>query len=194
MIIKSIAETDTEILKSILTLYVKQDAFDLDPTYSKGNFYKEILKPKYRFDLYPQTLDCKKADCRELPLEDKSVSSIVFDPPFLFRDRPSVNNDINCKRFSYFKSWQELLDMYKTSIWEFDRLLKKGGYLIFKCQDMSDNLFYPTHFKVFDLASEADFMMVDFFILIKKNRIYHSECKQRVARKFHSYYFVFKKQ
>jgi len=191
-IIKSVIYSDTEFFNAIRDLY-KIERIDLDPTYSKGNFYKEIQKPLYRFDIEPKSKDVQKADCRDLGFNNDELESIVFDPPFLFRNRPSKNNDKNCGRFAYFKSFQELLWMYKNSLNEFYRILKRGGYLFFKCQDMTDNRFYYTHCEVKDMAIDVGFKVEDLFILVAKNRIWHSENKQRHARKFHSYWWVFKK-
>ena len=41
-VIKSFSFLNTEILNSINTLYLDNKGFDLDPTYSKGNFYKDF--------------------------------------------------------------------------------------------------------------------------------------------------------
>lgn len=191
--IKSVYETDTEILHGISELYLQGNNFDLDPTYSKGNFYKTFAEPKYKSDLLPQVDEVVQSDCRELWLENNSINSICFDPPFLFRNRPSVNNDVNCKRFSYFKTFEELLSMYEESLIEFYRVLNKKGILAFKCQDMTDDKTYFTHVEVLRLAEKTGFKVRDLFILVAKNRIYHSETKQRHARKFHSYWYVIQK-
>ena len=194
-LIKSVCDTDTQILESISTLYLGNSGFDLDPTYSKGNFYKTFTEPKFKSDLISKFDDVTESDCRNLwYFKDAELSSICFDPPFLFRNRPSKNNDINCKRFSYFKSYEELLDMYRDSLISFHRVLKKKGILAFKCQDMTDNKTYFTHVEVLKIAEKIGFVGVDLFILVAKNRIYHSELKQRHARKFHSYWYVLRKK
>mgnify|MGYP001228441420 FL=1 len=192
-IIKSVYETDTEILSGISVLYLNGQSFELDPTYSKGVFYKTFKEPKYKSDLLPQVEGVVQSDCRKLWLNDNSINSICFDPPFLFRNRPSVNNDVNCKRFSYFKTFEELLLMYEESLIEFYRVLNKKGILAFKCQDMTDDKTYFTHCEVLKLAENNGFKVRDLFILVANNRIYHSETKQRHARKFHSYWYVIQK-
>jgi hypothetical protein len=190
--IKSVLNTDQEILEATLQLYIKDITFDVDPCYSKGVFYKKMLKPRFVSDINPLASDVIKADSRKLPLPNNSVKSIIFDPPFLFRDRPSKNNDKNCNRFTYFQTWNDLLQMYKDSLIEFKRILKRDGHVVFKCQDMTDDKIYMTHCEIYNMAKEIGFQPVDFFILLAKNRIYHSELKQRHARKYHSYYFIFK--
>ena len=68
-----------------------------------------IKQPRKKSDLNPLFEDVIKSDCTKLDfIEDNSLSSIVFDPPFLFRKRKSVNNDKISARFTYFKSYEEL--------------------------------------------------------------------------------------
>ena len=68
-LIKSISYDQGEIIRWILSLHVKNKVIDCDPTYSKGNFYKNtgITPPKYKFDINPQTEDTMQADARHLP-------------------------------------------------------------------------------------------------------------------------------
>ena len=78
--IKSISFDQNEIIQWILKLHCQTD-IEVDCCYSKGNFYKKgITKPKYKFDLYPQTEDTVKANCEELPLENESINTLIYDP------------------------------------------------------------------------------------------------------------------
>ena len=193
-IIKSVYETDTEILNGISELYLNGQNFELDPTYSKGVFYKAFKEPNMKSDLISLFDDVIQSDCRKLWLDDNTINSICFDPPFLFRTSKTVNNDINCKRFSYFGSRNELLEFYNDSIIEFDRILKRKGIIAFKCQDASEwGKNYFTHIDIFNIVTNAGLKVIDLFILVANNRIYHSELKQRMARKFHSYWYVIQK-
>lgn len=191
-VIKSVGCSDSEILSNILTLY-NLDQFDVDPCYSVGNFYKTIPQPKYKFDLNPQVEGVQQADSRSLPLEDISVHSIVFDPPFMFGTHGQTKNNIMNKRFTMFDTWDELADMYIKSLDEFYRILDKGGYVFFKCQDYTDSRTVMTHCFVWEWANRSGFYAKDLFILLAKQRIYNPRLKQRHARKFHSYYWVFQK-
>ena len=84
-VIRSISYDQTEILLSILRLHVPSGVIDCDPTYSKGQFYKDglIKQPRLRFDLYPSGPGIEKADCRHLPIEDNTLNCMILDPPFL---------------------------------------------------------------------------------------------------------------
>jgi len=194
----SVYTTDQEILKAINYIYLDGLGFSLDPTYSKGNIYSMYLKPDLRSDINPLSNDVKKCDCRKLWLKDSSIISIVFDPPFLFRNSKAVNKDKMCNRFSYFKTFEELLQMYRDSLKEFHRVLQDYGILIFKCQDMTDGSgtrpFYDTHCKVIEMARKIGFSLRDIAILVKKNKIIRKAKQQGCFRKIHSYYLVFRKE
>ena len=129
----SVFNNDGEILKAISDIHLKGKWYDLDCTYSKGVFYKEVPQPKLKSDLIPLFDDVVESDCQKLEfVADNSLESIVFDPPFLFRNRKSDNNDKICARFSYFKSYDELMQMYKNSLDCFRVKLQNKGILAFK--------------------------------------------------------------
>lgn len=175
---------------------------DVDPTYSKGAFYNntKIEAPKYKFDINPVLPNVGEADCRHLPLEDASVSCIMFDPPFLATTGKSLhengaNNYIN-KRFGVYPSETALHQMYVDSMREFYRILKEDGILIFKCQDkISSGKQYMSHVFVMNEAVKLGFYPKDLFILLAKSRLVADwQVKaQKNARKFHSYFWVLQK-
>lgn len=192
-LIKSVVNTDTEFLENVKVLY-NIDVFDLDPTYSKGNFYKGMVPPKLKSDLNPIDDSIRQADCTNLPIASESIGSIVFDPPFMFGTHGQTKNNIMNKRFTMFDSFVDLETMYKGSLKEFYRILKTGGYLFFKCQDYTDSRTTMTHCYVWSWAENIGFYSKDLFILVTNNgRIYNPNLIQRHARKFHSYWWVFKK-
>ena len=131
-IIKSISYDEDEIIESILQLHC-QYPIELDPTYSKGNFYKgKIPAPLHKFDISPQIKEVKQANAEKLPLEDLSINTIMFDPPFLATTGKSLksndnNNKIN-KRFGVYPSEKELHQFYVNSLREFYRILKLNFY------------------------------------------------------------------
>lgn len=201
-LIKSVSFSQEEIIKNILKLHVPANKIDCDPTYSKGNFYKNtgIEIPTYCFDINPQTENTKYGDSRNLPLESNSLNCIMFDPPFLATTGQSLksdkdNNKIN-KRFGVYPNEKELHQFYLDSLKEFYRILKYNGILIFKCQDkISSGKQYMSHVFIMNQAIEIGFYPKDLFILIAKNRLVADwQIKnQQNARKFHSYFWVFEK-
>jgi hypothetical protein len=193
-IIKTLGYEQEQIIKDILTLY-SPNGIDLDPTYSKGNFYKNIPEPKLKFDLTPQRNDVKEADCRKLPLENESINCMMFDPPFTAGIGKNLPNGIIRKRFSMFKNMNEAYDFFTDSLNEFYRILNKKGILIFKIQDtVSQGKQWLTHNHFINSAEKIGFYTKDLFILGANNRIIgKTHHNQQHARKYHSYFLVFVK-
>ena len=185
-IIKSISYSQEEILNWIIELYCP-DGFELDPTFSKGNFYKSIPEPKYKFDLYPQRKDVMQADARALPIKSESIRTIVFDPPFIAAIPKNKSTGIISQRFGYYRNVQhELWDMYHKALKEFYRILKLDGVLIFKCQDTIDSCKqYFSHIEIMNCAVMLGFYPKDLFILLARHRIIgRTHHNQQHARKF----------
>jgi len=199
-IIKSISYDQNEILQWIIKLYCPE-GFELDPTYSKGNFYKKIKPPKYKFDLYNQEYGARRASAVSLPFQDNFINNIVFDPPFVISYGPSLKkrmkkSNVIANRFGYFKSPKQLWQFYEDSIKEAYRILKENGVYIFKCQDtVSSGKQYISHLEIMSMAVKQGFYLKDVFILLAKSRVISGKHKnQQHARKFHSYFLVFIKQ
>ena len=87
----------------------------------------------------------------------------------------------------------ELEQLYTNILKEAYRVLKRGGILIFKCQDYTDTKTTLTHCYVFNFAIAAGFKVKDLAILNLPNKIYNPNLQQRHLRKTHSYFFIFKK-
>jgi len=197
-IISTISFDEQEIIKDILYLHADGNQIELDPTFSIGNFYnKGIPIPKYIFDKYPQSSNVVEASSEALPIDDNNINVIMFDPPFLIGgSNPQESEDGSCiigKRFTVFKDLGALYDMYSLSIEEFYRILRKNGILIFKCQDTvlsAKNHFI--HCWIMAEAKKTGFYPLDLFILMAQNRITDGRVQQH-ARKFHSYFWVFRK-
>lgn len=191
-IIKSISYDQDEIIQWIIELYCP-DGFEVDPTYSVGNFYKKILPPIYKFDIKPQVHGVVSADCRSLPFPDATVKSIMFDPPFIASIPKKQPTGIINKRFGYYRNVQhELWDMYHEALKEFYRILKEDGVLVFKCQDTIDSCKqYFSHVEIINYATMLGFYPKDLFVLLAKHRIIgKTHRNQQHSRKFHSYFLV----
>lgn len=200
--ITSISYDQQEIINNIISLYVPDGRFTLDPCYSKGVFYKNnvVPEPEIKMDIYPQYDDVLNRDCRDTHLDNESVKSIIFDPPFLATSGKSLSeqdnrNRIN-KRFGVYKNESELWNMYEASIHEFSRILVPNGILCFKCQDkVSGGKQYIMHNKIINECEKSGFRCEDIFVLLAKSRIVANWQlqNQKHARKFHSYFIVFVK-
>ena len=190
----SVFDNDAEILTAMSDIFLKGQCYDLDCTYSKGVFYQDIPQPKAKSDIEPLFDDVVKSDSQTLDfVQDNSLNSIVFDPPFLFRNRKSVNNDKISARFSYFKSFDELLEMYQKSRDAVCRRLKKGGYVCFKGQEMTDGKVYGTHNEIINYATSNGFVLKDIVIKATRQKLQRDAKQQNCVAKVHSYWIVLKK-
>src|SRR6187399_530722 len=104
-VIKSISYSQEDIIRDIINLHLDGKPIECDPTYSKGVFYKNIPRPALTYDLYPQDSKTIQANAANLPLADKSVGSVMFDPPFVISQGPSLlvqkeGSNIISSRFS----------------------------------------------------------------------------------------------
>ena len=194
--IKSISYSQDEIINNILSLYLN-NKIDLDASYGNGQFYKNInVYPELKYDIDSNLDDVDNFSSTELPNNNLSLESVVFDPPFLTYIKKGREHDsIMAKRFSGYYSYDELKEHYELSIKEFSRVIKRKGFLVFKCQDIIHNhKMHCTHKMVIDMAEKYNFRVKDIFILLAKHRMGVGKNKtQRHARVYHSYFLVFEK-
>lgn len=197
----SISFSNSEIIKNIMILY-NIERFDLDCTYSIGEFWKSLPKPKYKTDLFPKKHDVLKASSDKLPFDSETMKSIMFDPPFVISGETYKDNKkgscVIAKRFESYKNFDELKKHYFGTLKETYRLLQNEGILVFKCQDVvADGKNHFSHCIIMNMALKVGFYPKDLFILMAKNRINSFNSKkwktQYHARKYHSYFWVFQK-
>ena len=211
-IIKSWNDNHDSLIKGIIKL-LHRGKVDLDVNYSTGKMWDNIpddMKPNIKMDKFPQTPDTIEADVsKKIPLESKSINSIFSDPPYLVvhgKHIPKMG-----KRFGYFKSLDELLAYHDGSMKEFARVLKPGGRLTIKVQDIS----HPTGERAstiakagYDKARTYDIPVTDYVkrfankyglrylgktIYVNKRGLLTSKGVQRIPRKAHVEFLTFEK-
>lgn len=195
-LIKTVSENQSEILSNILRLYVQTNTFDCDLTYSIGNFYKNIPSPHFKFDKFPQEENVFPLSQISAIVEKGSLHSIVMDLPFIIRNVKKQNSKIDL-RFSHFSSLKELFDTNKEMLQLSYELLSKNGYLIVKTMDFTYayKQIWLSNF-IQNEAFQIGYILEDIFILVTKTRMIRSNNmeQQRHARKYHSFFFVFRKK
>jgi len=133
--VKSVYTSNFEAIKNIMELY-EIEQFDLDCTYSKGNFWKDLPSPKHKSDLYPVNETVLEASSEDLPFEDNSMKSIMYDPPFVIvgsgmgHRNNKEGSSIIAKRFEGYGTYEELKSNYYNTLKELYRILDKGGFLV----------------------------------------------------------------
>lgn len=80
-VIKSVGNSQQEILSNIIRLYVHGN-IECDLTYSVGGFYKGLEPPKFKFDKFPQANEVKPLEEAYL-MPKATLNSVVIDLPFL---------------------------------------------------------------------------------------------------------------
>lgn len=189
--IKSISYSQTDILSWIMKLYNDSKPFECDLTASKCIFWKSLPKPQYLYDKYPQVEGVKPLSEADL-LPNKSFSSIVYDLPFIVSS--GAMSKIK-ERFTHFESVEELYQANDEMLERSSRLLKKQGLLIVKTMDIShgNKQIWISDY-VIRKAEKSGLELIEKFILLSNLRLFARTHQQRVARKYHSYFFVFKKK
>lgn len=214
-VIKNINTNQHRILADIMHLYNNDEGFELDPTFSKGNFYGEfkwvndngeketytIPQPKYKMDVYPLADDVQKLEIMgNFPMDDETVKSCCVDLPFVISVGPSMgngnkNSNITSNRFSAFYPVSNLVETYYHFLKEAYRVLKNDGILVWKCQRTitgGKTLNSPEMSWLF--AESLGFDTVDSFYLEGKTRLISGKVKnQEHSRSYVSVFYVFKK-
>ena len=198
--VKSVYNSNFDTIKNIMFLY-NIEQFDLDCTYSKGAFWKDLPSPKFKSDLYPVNENVIQASSENLPFEDGSMKNIMYDPPFVIAGKTYRDNkegsSIMAKRFEGYNTYKDLTMNYYNTLKELYRICEKGGHVVMKCQDtVSGGKNHFSHCLIMNMAMEIGFYPRDLFILnsnVRINSFGTKWTKQEHARKYHSYFWVFEK-
>lgn len=188
--IKSVSSNQTEILLGILKLYNECKTFNADLTASLLKFYKHIPVPEHLYDKYPQLPNVRDLDEAD-SLPDLSFSSIIYDLPFIVC---AGSKSLIKERFTYFDSVEELFKANNEMLCRAYRLLKKEGLLVIKTMDVcSGGKQYWVSDYILRKSQDIGLELLDKFILIADKRMFNNTKKQHYARKYHSFFFVFRK-
>jgi hypothetical protein len=190
-VIKANSQSQTQILTNIMALHT--GPIQADVTFGGGCFYKALPRPALCFDMEPRKPGVIQADVRHLPLKDGSLGCAVFDPPFLIRTGPGSN--LKGRYGCIDGGIPGLKTFYGMALHELHRVIKPKGWLIFKCQDLvSGGKNHFIHCDIRDMALAIGYEPVDLFILEALRRQEDPQGRpQKHARKYHSFFWVFKK-
>jgi tRNA G10 N-methylase Trm11 len=189
-----------DVLAQILSIYVRPGSIIADLTFNTGGFWRTLDISGYTLiasDLFPFPGLDLRTDMRNLPYRSGSFDAVIMDPPY-GNGSTTPRTDSLQDRFNLemVKTPKQILALYRDSIPEAHRILKKRGILILKCQDMVDG--GRKHFMSVDICNHArsiGFRGEDKFNMVPpgKPMIRHPDRPQQHARKNHSEFWVFRK-
>ena len=99
------------------------------------------------------------------------------------------------ERFTYFESVDEIYKANDEMLKRSYRLLKEQGLLVVKTMDIchGNKQIWISDY-VIKKAEELGLELIEKFILLSNLRLFARTRQQKVARKYHSYFFVFRKR
>lgn len=182
---------NSDLMSAVAGLWIKSGDVIADVTFGRGVFWRKLQQPDYTHDLAADGVDCRK-----LPHDDESLDCVVIDPPY----RPSHGSkgfDANEVYKAYglgnnLNTIDDVLNLYESAIQEAFRVLKAGGRVFVKCQDMSyANRLHLVTLDVLRFITESGFDLADQFILIGRANLSSPVwVKQERARRSHSVMWV----
>ena len=188
------SDNERGIIQAIMDLHNGGKPFDLDPTYSRGVFWKDLPQPRIKFDLFADKRGMAQANAAALPLATGSVDSIMFDPPFVVAPSPAPGEIRD--RFTCMKDVATLWRFYSDALAECYRVLRPDGMMAFKCQDIVNaSTQHLSHVHAITEAQRIGFYVKDLFVLWRANVLWSPNMvKQYHARKNHCYFLVMVKE
>lgn len=158
---------------------------DVDLTFGKGQFYKgkthKVDSPKHKFDIDPRAGGVEFGDVTQgIPLKSNSQKVVVFDPPFFVSPRKQGVEGTRLENFGLFETIPEAATMWSSGVKESARMLKPGGHLIVRIQDLKyygpTTLHVPTRSRIpasnyiKSEAEESGLVLVDRLDTVPSNR------------------------
>jgi hypothetical protein len=170
------------------------DGYVLDPTYGLGTFWRQWVPE--RFEYSDIKLDgSHHADFTDLPWVSKTFDAVVYDPPYKLNGTPS-EPDVRYG-VDVVATWQERMGLCEQGALECWRVLKPGGYLLWKCMDQvcSGKVRWQTYeFTNFMVRGGLFCELVDRFDFLMTPRTQPVGRRQVHAARNYSTLLVFKKE
>jgi adenine-specific DNA-methyltransferase len=167
--------TPSWVIWQCLELWTKPGALVVDPFCGSGttlDVCRDLGRKGRGFDIAPARQDVEKADARKLPLQDRSVELVFFDPPYA--DNLSYSKDPACigKLKAEDGSWGQAM---AAVIQEARRVLRPDGVL---CMFVSDILharsgkraFHPLGLQLATLAEDARLEMIEHVAVVRHGK------------------------
>ncbi|HEY2365222.1 MAG TPA: DNA methyltransferase [Polyangiaceae bacterium] len=162
--------TPSYVIWNVVTRFSKEGETVLDPFAGSGttlDVCKDTNRKGIGYDVAPARADIENADARSIPLKQKSVDLIFFDPPYA--DNLDYSDDARClgklKPDGRFQRAMRLVIAECARVLRDDRVLAIYVCDVFK----KDRGFYPLGFEIFEMA-KTDFIPIDIAAVVRHNK------------------------
>jgi hypothetical protein len=195
-LLKTSHGNNEDAFAAILAIYARPGQRIVDPTFGSGVFWKRIDVAQY--DAYLTDLGSGGPDMRDLPGDAESVDLVVLDPPYRYtptanQAHPALDTRYSLKASAPTRT-QGVIELYVDGIKSANRILKRGGFCVAKCQDtVQDGKQIWVHCELMSRAESLGFACRDIVVVTQETPTKSRWENQRHLRKAHSYFLVFRK-
>jgi SAM-dependent methyltransferase len=191
---------DAELLEQLLNFYPrKKPRKILDATVNGRRFWRNSKRRVIGIDIDPSHHPTIVADHSAMPLRDRSMNVIVYDPPHIPNQGKDNKKDFSTRFGLILRSSKEnhytFTHTFPPFLREAHRVLKEEGILLAKITDYVHHHRYQwAHIELINAARELGFMPCDCIIKIRKGPVIDPKWKKaHHSRRQHCYWLVFRK-
>lgn len=161
--------TPSYVVWNVIQRFTKEGDTVLDPFSGSGttlDVCKDTARKGIGFDVAPMRADIGNADARSIPLKQKSVDLIFFDPPYA--DNLDYSDDPRCLgKLKADGRWQRAM---RIVLDECARVLREECVLaIFVCDVLIKQRFHPLGFEILEMSREH-FVPIDVVCVVRHNK------------------------
>ncbi len=197
-ILSTITGRNEDIFPGVARLYIADGDVIVDPTFGKGNFWRNVETDRYNVHFTDLVAD--QIDMCDLPYEDEFANFVVLDPPYMYNPKGTVKASLdapyNLNAERLLKTNDAVIALYRDGMVEAQRILKPGGFMAVKCQDIIESnrqRWNHVNLCLFAVSSLGMYAR-DLFVLQQTQKPAIRWPHQKHSRKNHSYLWIFEKR
>lgn len=191
--VSAIVGDNAALMENVARLWICETDTVVDVTFGRGVFWRRLAGlPHHAHDIAKDGVDC-----RDTPHRSGSVDVVAFDPPY----RPTHGSrgfGENGLAGAYqvggesLDTINDVVALYAAGLAEAARILRTGGRVLVKCQDMSyANRLHLVTLDVLRALNECGFDLADQFVLVNGGNLRSPKWRQQQrARRTHSVLWV----